>query len=223
MADPNNRYSEDLRWKPGVSLSQARFALSNFCLTHFGTDGQYFADVIEFCADVAQLQEVLNTFRDEVRGRCPDRLPALVACVREANEDGAASAATAVPPPSTLLVPETPKRASRAMPMGNPSAEPVDAVSPHIAAVSQPVRSAATDPLHLRASVSLAQARFALSEFCLDQFGARAQQLLEAIDRSTEPVALQKVLSVIGAEIRGRHDSLSKLIDCVREINATGD
>ena len=107
--------------------------------------------------------------------------------------------------------------------MGNPLAGPVHAVSPHVAAASQPVRNAAADPLHLGASVSLAQARFALSEFCLDQFGARAQQLLDAIDRCTEAAALQKVLRMIGSEIRGHHDSLSKLIDCVREINATGD
>jgi len=223
VADPNNRYSEDLRWKPGVSVSQARFALSNFCLTHFGADGQYFADVIELCADVCQLQEVLNTIRDEVRGRCPGRLPALATCVREANEDGAPPVATAIPPPSTLLIPETPERASRAPLMGNPSAGPVHAVSSHTAAVSQPVRNAATDPLRLGASVSLAQARFALSEFCLNQFGARSQQLLDAIDRCNEATALQKVLSNIGSQIRGRQDCLSKLIDCVREINATAD
>jgi hypothetical protein len=74
------------RLKLGVSPSQARFALTNFCLDQFGTNGQYLADLVDVCSDVAGLQQVLNAIRAEVDSRCPDRLPALVACVREINE-----------------------------------------------------------------------------------------------------------------------------------------
>ena len=225
VADSNNRYANDLRLKPGVSLSQARFALSNFCLNNFGADGQYFADVIEFCVDIAQLQEVLKTIRDEVRGRYPDRLPALVTCVRDAHDGEETALPTeAAPPPATLPTPEEPKRAARAVSAGNTVAVPVHAVPPRTAAPPQPLRGAETDPLQLAAGVSLAQARFTLSEFCLDQFGARGQQLMTAIDRCTDVAALQKVLSVIGSEVRERRrDSLPKLIDCVHEINETAD
>jgi hypothetical protein len=72
--------------KSGVSPSQARFALSNFCLDQFGANGQDIADVLELCTDVASLQEALNTIQTEVRNRCPDRMPALVACVDEINQ-----------------------------------------------------------------------------------------------------------------------------------------
>jgi hypothetical protein len=75
-----------LSLKPGISPSQARFALSNFCLDQFGTNGQYLADVVEVCKDVASLQAALDAIRIEVDNRCPDRLPALVACVHEINE-----------------------------------------------------------------------------------------------------------------------------------------
>jgi hypothetical protein len=79
-------------------------------------------------------------------------------------------------------------------------------------------------PLQLEANASVAQARFVLSEFCLDQFGARAQQLLDAINRCTDVAALQQVLIQIGADVQERRrECLPKLIDCVREINATGN
>ena len=101
MADSNIRFSDDLSLKYGISLSQARFALSHFCLSHFGADGQYFADVIELCLEANQLQEVVLAIRDEVRARCADQLPALVTCVREANDDGKTSVARpAVPQPA---------------------------------------------------------------------------------------------------------------------------
>jgi hypothetical protein len=204
VPDTNGRYSSDLRLKSGISLTQARFALSNFCLSNFGADGQYLADVIEFCSDVNQLQTVLQTIREEVRRRCPERLQTLVSCVREANDDGETSFSTAAAASlATQPVAEAPKRAVSA---------------------PQSARAAEQGALQLAAGVSLVQARFMLSEFCLDQFGARGQQLVDAVDRCTDAAAVQRVLSVIAAEIRGRHrNSFPKLIDCVREINATGD
>jgi hypothetical protein len=78
--------SERLRLKPGISPSQARFALSNFCLDQFGPAGKDFADAVEFCTDVASLQLALDNIRTEVKKLCPERRPALVACVREIND-----------------------------------------------------------------------------------------------------------------------------------------
>jgi hypothetical protein len=75
-----------LSLKAGISPSQARFALANFCLDQLGTEGQALATVIELCKDVASLQQALNDIQIEVDDRCPDRLPALVACVNEINE-----------------------------------------------------------------------------------------------------------------------------------------
>jgi hypothetical protein len=85
-ARPGSSASVPLSLKLGVSPSQTRFALANFCLDQFGTDGQHLADLVDVCSDVASLQQVLNAIRIEVDNRCPDRLPALVACVREINE-----------------------------------------------------------------------------------------------------------------------------------------
>jgi len=78
--------SERLRFKPGISPSQARFALSNFCLDVFGTAGQDLADVVEFCNDVSNLQMALDTIRSEIKKLHPERRPDLVTVVREINE-----------------------------------------------------------------------------------------------------------------------------------------
>jgi hypothetical protein len=230
VAESNNRYFDDVHLKTGVSPSHTRFALSNFCLNNFGADGQYLADLIDFCVDTHQLQEVLNTIRDEVRSRFPDRLPTLAACVREANETAVETYAPTAPmaaAPSPASRPPALRRAAQGAPMGGtPAAVPARAVAPRSVALPQPQpsRGATTDPLRLEAGVSLAQARFALSEFCLDQFGARAQQFMEAIDRCADVAALQKVLILICADVQERHrERLPKLIDCVREINETGD
>jgi hypothetical protein len=226
VVESNNRYFDDVRLKAGVSLSHARFALSNFCLNNFGADGQYLADLIDFCVHGNQLQEVLNTIREEVRSRFPDRVPTLAACVREVNETAAESSVPTAAAPSPAARPPSPapKRAAQGASMGSTLAVPARAVVPRGAAPPQPSRGVATDPLWLEGGVSLAQARFALSEFCLDQFGARAQQLMDAIDRCGDLAALQKVLILIGADVQDRHrECLPKLIDCVREINETAD
>jgi hypothetical protein len=78
--------SERLRLKPGISPSQARFALSNFCLDQFGTNGQDLAEAVSFCTDVDSLQMALDNIRTEVKKLFPERRAALVACVREINE-----------------------------------------------------------------------------------------------------------------------------------------
>jgi hypothetical protein len=78
--------SERLRLKPGISPSQARFALSNFCLDQFGTNGQDLAEAVGFCTDVDSLQMALDNIRTELKKLFPERRAALVACVREINE-----------------------------------------------------------------------------------------------------------------------------------------
>jgi ribosomal protein L12E/L44/L45/RPP1/RPP2 len=179
VADSKARYADELRLKSGVSLSQTRFALSHFCLSNLGADGQHFADALELCPNASLLQEVLNTIAADVRSRWPDRMPALIASVCEANAtevDADPTAAPATPAPA--------------------AAPPARSAAP-----TQP-RADAGDPLRLVTGVSLAQARFALSDFCLDHFGSRSQALVEAINDCIDLSSLQKILSRIGTEIK---------------------
>jgi hypothetical protein len=76
----------ELLLKPGISPSHARFTLANFCLDQFGADGQDMGDLIELCTDVPGLQRAVNDLLLKVNKRCPDRLPVLVACVKEIND-----------------------------------------------------------------------------------------------------------------------------------------
>lgn len=198
MPDSKGHHLDDLRLRSGVSVTQTRFALSNFCLSNLGVDGQYFADALEFCIDTNLLQEALNAISADVGSRCPDRLPALIACVREANATDADTGAPA-PPAASGAAADPPRRP-----------------------VPLQTQQVATDPLRLVAGVSLVQARFALSDFCLDQFGSRGQPLVEAIERCTDLGRLQELLSRISTQVQERHrGSLPKLLECVREINET--
>jgi hypothetical protein len=210
VADSKGRYPDELRLRPGVSLTQTRFALSNFCLSNLGVEGQHLADALEFCVKIHLLQEALNAVAAEVHSRHPDRLPALIACVREANATDA-DASRAAPPPLPAAPPQPVAPASSA-----PAAPPARGLA------TKEQRREVSDPLHLVAGISLAQARFVLSEFCLDQFGARGQPLLDAIDRCTDIGTLQKILTRLGSEVEQRsRASLPKLLECVREINET--
>jgi hypothetical protein len=210
----DSRGYSDLRLKAGVSLSQTRFALANFCLSHFGGDGQYFADVIELCADTNQLQQALNTIRDEVRTRCPERLGALAECVREANDtdgDGAVAQTPGRPPSAPKPATQAPDEVPRPTLPARPSPRPQGG-------------RAAADPLLLRPGISLAQARFTLTEFCLDHLGAKGQQLVDAIHGCGEVAELQRILTLVGNEVRAsRPDDLGKLSESVREINESAD
>jgi hypothetical protein len=70
----------------GISMSQARFLLCDFCLDQFGTDAQPLLDAIEDAANVAELQRVLDGFAAQMRKHLKHKLPALMAKVREINE-----------------------------------------------------------------------------------------------------------------------------------------
>lgn len=222
VSDSDNRNPNNLGLKSGISLSQARFALSNFCLNHFGADGQYFADMLDLCGDVNQLQEVLRTIRDEVRTHYPARFPELLRCVREANDGAETSAPSAVA--KRAATPAAAEPAKRTVRTTSPGDAPVvpSRTAPARTSPQQPSTNAQPDPLRLTAGISLAQARFVLSEFCLDQFGARGQPLVDAIDRCVDLSAVQRVLTMISSEVSQR-DALAKLLACVREINETGE
>jgi hypothetical protein len=216
VADSKNRFPDELRLKPGVSLSQTRFALANFCLSHFGADGQYYADVIELCADAPRLQEALNIITAEVAKRFPDRLGLLTACVREANDTDLESSGTTLPRAA-------PPAAAAAAPRPAPASAPRSAPPRGAPAAAAPVRPTPA-PLQLAAGVSLAQARFTLADFCLDQFGAGSQALVDAINAGGDVRAIQATLNRIATEVKEHHrDALEKLLECVREINATSE
>jgi hypothetical protein len=207
----------ELRLNFGISPSQARFALSNFCMDEFGTDGQYLVDAVSLCTDVMSLQEVLNSIRAEVAERFANRLPALVVCVREINETDDSS-------PTGSHV----QAAAPAAPAAKPApSKPAPArTSPDIrpAVAQKPAASSALGPdlIRLESGISLAQARFALTEFCLNQFGVQGQEFVDAVNRCGDVPALQKVLSLIRTDLLNRHrDRLPLLVACVREINDT--
>jgi hypothetical protein len=174
---------ERLHLETGISLSQARFSLSDFCLEQFGTQGQGLVDAAGLAVDVAGLQQVLSRIRVEVQNRCPDRLTMLLGCVREINKTADDTALPAVAAASVVGI----------------SAEGV---------------------LHLGSGISVSQARFALSDFCLNHFGIRGQELVEMLNHCGDVPALQLVLTRIRDEVLDRcRDRLPALIDCVREFN----
>jgi hypothetical protein len=214
-AGPARPSRRELRLNFGISPSQARFALSNFCMDEFGTDGQYLVDAVSLCNDVMSLQEVLNSIRSDIDERLPGRMPALVACIREINETDDPSATGAHTQPANSA-PAKPAPANAA-PLRAPDIRPAPRVrKPASGAGGGP------DPMRLESGVSLAQARFALSEFCLNQFGVQGQEFVDAVNRCSDVAGAQKVLNLIRTELLARHqDRLPLLIACVREINET--
>ena len=171
-------------------------------MDHFGAEERYLVDVVSLCADAMTLQEALNSIRAEVEERFPGHLPALFDCVREINEtDDAAS-----PPASALAAPSRPAS-------NRPAVSPPLAKKP---APDEPASNTESDPMRLESGVSLAQARFNLSEFCLNQFGVRGQEFVAAVNRCRDVQGLQKVLSLIRTEVRNHHgDRLPALTACV--------
>jgi hypothetical protein len=208
----------DLRPNFGISPSQARFALSNFCMDEFGTDGQYLVDAVSLCNDIMSLQEVLNSIRSEIDERYPGRLPALMACIREINETDDTSPTGAHAQPESGPAKGVAPRSAAAKPTQTPAPTSAPAPSKPMAAS----RPDAVDPMKLDAEISLAQARFTLSEFCLNQFGVQSQEFVDAVNRCGDVAGLQKVLNLIRTEVLNHHrDRLPLLIACAREINET--
>jgi hypothetical protein len=213
-ADAARSARRELRLNFGISPSQARFALSNFCMDEFGTDGQYLVDAVSLCTDVMSLQEVLNSIRAEVAERFADRLPALVVCVREINETDDASPTGSHVQTTAPAAKPTPSKPAPAR--GPPDIKPAYAQKPGTSGGQGP------DPLRLESGISLAQARFALTEFCLNQFGVQGQEFADAVNRCGDVPGMQKVLNLIRTDLMNRHrDRLPLLVSCVREINDT--
>jgi hypothetical protein len=176
-----------LHLEAGISLSQARFSLSDFCLEQFGTQGRGLVDAAGLALDVAGLQQVLNRIQSEVQNRCSDRLTLLLACVGEINK-------TADETPSPL---------------------------PAMAAASER-GILAEGALHLGSGISISQARFALSDFCLNHFGIRGQDLVVMLEHCADVAALQLAVTRIRDQVLDRcRDRLPALIECVREFNET--
>ena len=213
-ADPARAGRRELRFKFGISPSQARFALSNFCMDEFGTDGKLLVDAVSLCNDVMSLQEVLNSIRAEVDERLANRLPALVACVREINETDDAS-------PTGSHV-QTTGPAAKAAPSKPAPARGAPDIKPAYAQKPGASGGQGSDPLRLESGISLAQARFALTEFCLNQFGVQGQEFVDAVNRCGDVAGMQKALNLIRTDLFNRHrDRLPQLVACVREINDT--
>jgi hypothetical protein len=76
--------------------------------------------------------------------------------------------------------------------------------------------------LTLDSDISMSQARFELCDFCLDQFGTKAQPLIDAIENAVDVTELQRALDGITAELREHFkDQLPALMSRVRDINET--
>ncbi|HEY2146259.1 MAG TPA: hypothetical protein VGH12_09335 [Steroidobacteraceae bacterium] len=216
---------QELRLKFGVSPTQTRFALSNFCMDQLGPEERYLVDAVSLCADVMTLQEVLNSIRAEVDERHPERLAALFDCVREINEtDDTASSPTSARPAGGRPAASTP--APSKPPPSRPAAQPATSkpVWDKTAFDQKPVSggASAAEQMRLEPGISLAQARFTLSEFCLNQFGVRGQELVDAVNHCRDVSGLQKVLNLVRTEVLNHHrDRLPALAACVREINET--
>jgi hypothetical protein len=171
-------------------------------------------DAVSLCNDVMSLQEVLNSIRAEVDERLANRLPALVACVREINETDDASPTGSHVQAAAPAVKPAPSKPGSARAV--PEAGPVPAQKPAASGSHGP------DPLRLESGISLAQARFALTEFCLNQFGVQGQEFVDAVNRCGDVAGMQKVLNLIRTDLLNSHrDRLPLLVACVREVNDT--
>lgn len=220
---------DDLHLKLGVAVSQARFALSNFCMDNFDSENQHLVDAISLCGDVFSLQEVVNAMRADVDELCPQRRSALIACVREINDTDEASAtpgSAAAAPSAARSHPQS--KAAAAKPLPHPAEAKVPLASRPPAAEHEPAKKRAagsaqrTEPPRLHGAISLAQARFALTEFCLNEFGVQGEAFIDGVNHAGDVPALQKALNLIRTETLNRHrDKLPLLLACVREINET--
>jgi len=82
--------------------------------------------------------------------------------------------------------------------------------------------SSISERLRLKPGISPAQARFLLTDFCLDQLGADGQVLANAVEFCTDVTSLQMALDNIRTEVkRLGPEGRAALVTCVREINET--
>ena len=85
------------------------------------------------------------------------------------------------------------------------------------ASKARPGPGAAGDALD--PGISLSQARFGLSDFCLDSFGVDAQPLVDVINAAGDLPALQSVVDDLLKRVSGQEAMLATLRDRIRDIN----
>jgi hypothetical protein len=79
-----------------------------------------------------------------------------------------------------------------------------------------------SERLRLKPGISPNSARFALSNFCLDVFGAAGQDLADVVEFCNDVSSLQMALDTIRSEIKKLHpERRPDLVTVVREINDT--
>lgn len=73
----------------------------------------------------------------------------------------------------------------------------------------------------LEPGISVSEARFVLCDFCLDQYGAKAQKSIDTINGTTSITGLQRLLDEICEDLNARkqREGLNDLALRVREIN----
>ncbi|HEY0233153.1 MAG TPA: hypothetical protein VGC55_18040 [Dokdonella sp.] len=74
----------------------------------------------------------------------------------------------------------------------------------------------------LKSGISLPEARFALSDFCLDCFGVAGQTTTRLLDHCTDEETLRRILAAIVAAVEKSHrGQLPALAAVIEGINAT--
>lgn len=69
----------------GIIVSEAKFLLTDFCVDHFGTRSQAFADEIGACSRENELRLCLGKIVAAAQKQCPQRIPDLLRLVTEIN------------------------------------------------------------------------------------------------------------------------------------------
>ncbi|MEP7042943.1 MAG: hypothetical protein ABI843_07760 [Dokdonella sp.] len=96
----------------------------------------------------------------------------------------------------------------------------ISAGGPSIA-TRAPAPAASATPL-LKSGISLPEARFALSDFCLDCFGVAGQTTMNLLDRCNDEETLRRILAAIVAAVeKTHHEQRPALVAVVERINAT--
>jgi hypothetical protein len=115
-----------------------------------------------------------------------------------------------------------PAEAERAAAPAAPA--PADAAAGPSTGLRAPTRIPAAQSFPaLDPGASLSQARFLLCDFCLDTFGTKGQDRIDAVNGATGMGAVQRVLDDIYEDLRARNarDAITALAARVREINET--
>lgn len=77
--------SGNIQLVDGITISEAKFLLIDFCVDSFGTQSQKYVDELGGCKNEKCLQLCLAEIYAATEIRSPDRLPALLEIVKEIN------------------------------------------------------------------------------------------------------------------------------------------